>query len=181
MALLLLTGMRRGEVLGLRWDDIDFAKKTIYVRRNVTYPTNQPNITSTKTENGVRQIPLDDNLAILLDRPEHPRGFIVGGRHPITLMAYRWMYERIEKQVDLHEATAHIFRHSYLTMLDAAGVDPKTLQVIAGHGDIRITMNRYVHEREKDIEAAGVKLNSMMNVTLEPRPEQGKEQETSAA
>lgn len=52
MALLLLTGMRRGEVLGLRWEDIDFEKKMISVQRNITFPTNQPNITTPKTENG---------------------------------------------------------------------------------------------------------------------------------
>ncbi len=170
MALLLLTGMRRGEVLGLRWEDIDFEKKMISVQRNVTFPTNQPNITTPKTENGVRQVPMDDNLIILLDRPAHAKGYVIGGRKPITLMAYRWMYEKIERQVDLHEATAHIFRHSYLTLLDAAGVDPKTLQSIAGHGDFKITKTRYVHGRDKDISAAGAKLSSLMNVSLSERP-----------
>ena len=170
MALLLLTGMRRGEVLGLRWEDIDFEKNMISVQRNVTFPTNQPNITTPKTENGIRQVPVDDNLITLLDRPTHAKGYVIGGRKPITLMRYRYMYEKIERQVDLHEATAHIFRHSYLTLLDAAGVDPKTLQSIAGHGDFKITMNRYVHGREKEISAAGAKLSSLMNVSLSERP-----------
>ena len=174
MALLLLTGMRRGEVLGLRWEDIDFEKKMLSVQRNVTFPSNQPNITTPKTENGVRQVPVDDNLIILLDRPTHAKGYVIGGRKPITLTQYRYMYEKIERQVDLHEATAHIFRHSYLTLLDAAGVDPKTLQSIAGHGDFKITMNRYVHGREKEISAAGTKLSSMMNVSLSERPTTGK-------
>jgi integrase len=112
MALLLLTGMRRGEVLGLRWEDIDFEKKIISVQRNISFPTNQPNITTPKTENGVRQVPLDDNLIVLLDLPAHAKGYVVGGRKPITLMRHRYVYEKIEWQVDLHEATAHIFRHN---------------------------------------------------------------------
>jgi len=148
------------------WEDIDTEKQMISVCRNVTYPTNQPNITTTKTKNGVRKVPADDNLILLLDRPGAAAGYIVGGDKPVTLAYYTAMYERIERQVDLHEATAHIFRHSYLTLLDAAGVDPKTLQVIAGHGDIRITMNRYVHGREQEISDAGTKLSSLMNVSL---------------
>ena len=80
MALLLLTGMRRGEVLGLKWEDIDFEKKMISVRRNVTFPNNQPKITTPKTENGVRQVPVDDNLIALLDRSEHAKGYVIGGR-----------------------------------------------------------------------------------------------------
>ncbi len=169
MALLLLTGMRRGEVLGLRWEDIDFKKRMISVRRNVTFPTNQPNITTPKTENGVRQIPIDENLIALLDRPAHAKGYVIGGRAPLTLMRYRWMYEKIEQRVNLHDATAHIFRHSYLTLLDAAGVDPKTLQNIAGHGDFKITMNRYVHGREKEIAAAGAKFSGMLKASLSER------------
>ncbi len=171
MALLLLTGMRRGEMLGLKWEDIDFEKKMISVCRNVTYPTNQPNLTTPKTKNGMRNIPADENLILLLDRPDKADGYIVGGDTPVTLAQYNALYARIDKQVNLHDATAHIFRHSYLTLLDAAGVDPKTLQVIAGHGDIRITMNRYVHGREQEIAQASSKLNSLMNQPLhEPDP-----------
>lgn len=161
--------MRRGEVLGLMWEDVDFGQRMISVCRSVTYPANQPNITTTKTKNGVRKVPADDNLILLLDRSENASGYIVGGEKPVTLARYNAMCERIEKQVDLHDATAHIFRHSYLTLLDAAGVDPKTLQVIAGHGDIRITMNRYVHGREQEITEAGAKLNSLMNIALPDR------------
>jgi integrase len=119
----------------------------------------------------MRKIPADENLILLLDRPDKADGYIVGGDTPVTLAQYNALYARIDKQVNLHDATAHIFRHSYLTLLDAAGVDPKTLQVIAGHGDIRITMNRYVHGREQEIAQAGSKLNSLMNQPLhEPDP-----------
>ena len=90
------------------------------------------------------------------------------------------MYGQIEKQVDLHDATAHIFRHSYLPLLDAA----RGSQDAAGHRRAGGYPNHHepdVHEREKDIEAAGVKLNNMMNVSLKPRSEEEKGRETSAA
>lgn len=161
-ALLLLTGMRRGEVLGLKWDDMDFEKKLIHVARNVTFADNQPEITTTKTKNGVRDIPLDPQLAMLLHPHVGATGFIIGGDKPISLTTYKNMFKRIEQQIDLQGATAHIFRHSYLTLLDEAGVSPKIIQAIAGHGDIKITMNRYVHEREKDVISAGGKFNSLL-------------------
>ena len=60
-------------------------------------------------------------------------------------MSYRGRMERIEATIDPHGATAHIFRHSYLTYAAGLGTDLKTLQSIAGHADIQTTTNRYVH------------------------------------
>lgn len=162
MSLLLFTGMRRGEVLGLQWEDIDFEAGLIHVKRNVTYAENQPHIGTPKTKKGTRAIPLDDNLRELL-KPYQPSGFIIGGEAPISRMSYRRRWERIEKQVDLHGATAHIFRHSYLTLAAGVGTDVKTLQTIAGHADIQITMNRYVHAQTGNIIEAGKKMSSLLN------------------
>ena len=71
--------------------------------------------------------------------------------------------QKIRKAVDLHGATAHVFRHSYLTMLDEAGVDPKTLQYIAGHGNFSFTMKRYVHGSKKAAQEAGVKFEMLIS------------------
>ena len=93
-------------------------------------------------------------------------GYIIGEQKtPITGTAYQCMFEKIRKAVDLHGATAHVFRHSYLTMLDEAGVEPKTLQYIAGHGNFSFTMNRYVHGRKKAAQEAGVKFEKLINKT----------------
>lgn len=70
------------------------------------------------------------------------------------------MWERIGKKIDLHGTTAHVFRHTYITMA-AAHVDIKTLQSIAGHADISTTMNRYAHGREDKIIEAGQALRTM--------------------
>jgi len=58
---------------------------------------------------------------------------------------------------------------------------PKTLQSIAGHGDFKITMNRYVHGREKEIAAAGAKLSGMMKASLSERQAGGKSSDRDAA
>ena len=55
-----------------------------------------------------------------------------------------------------HGATAHTFRHTYLTILARTGIDVKTPQAIAGHSDIQITMNKYVHRQTDKISDAGL-------------------------
>ena len=163
MALLLFTGMRRGEILGLRWEDIDFEKRMIEVRRNATYAENQAQITTPKTSNGYRTLPLYEQLIDFLGEPKKC-GYIIGEKqHPISDTTYRNMFNHIRNTVDLHDATAHIFRHSYLTMLDEAGVDPKTLQYIAGHGNFSFTMTRYVHGRKKAALQAGEKFEALLD------------------
>lgn len=161
MALLLFTGLRRGEVLGLRWEDLDFAKELIHIRRNVTYTSNQPIIGTPKSKSGIRDIPL---LTQMLDsvKPLEVTGYIVGGDSPITLMKYERSMERIKGIVDLHGATAHIFRHSFLTLLSNAGIEPKTIQAIGGHADIQTTMNRYVHSQQNQIRNAGKTMGKIL-------------------
>ncbi len=62
--------------------------------------------------------------------------------------------ERNERTIDMNRETAHVFRHSYATMLNATGASPKTIQGIIGHADISTTMNRYVHGvKEQEVEA----------------------------
>lgn len=163
MALFLFTGMRRGEVLGLRWEDIDLEKKSIEVKRNATYADNQAEVTSPKTTNGYRTLPLYGQLIDFL-APFGKKGYVIGGsdKKPISQTQYNNMFYAINKRIDLHDATAHVFRHSYLTMLDEAGVDPKTLQYIAGHGNFSFTMTRYVHGRERAALSAGEKFESLL-------------------
>lgn len=160
LALLIYTGERRGEALGLRWEDIDFDDDMIYVKRAVSFPTNQPTIGETKSRAGIRAIPLLPELKRILSAYRKQDGFIVGdGDKPLTERSYRRAYERIKKKLELHGATAHVFRHTFLTMAVDA-VDLKTLQTIAGHAS-HITTMRYVHKRDEKIAEARNKLTGM--------------------
>lgn len=79
LAILLYTGMRRGEVLALRWEKIDWKRRLIYVDQAVTFLNNQPVVGPTKRETGNRFIPLDDHLADVLRPFRQISGYVVGG------------------------------------------------------------------------------------------------------
>ena len=146
LALCLFTAMRRGEVLGLRWEDISDNK--IHVQRNVTHPQrNQPCITTPKTKAGTRSIPLTEPLKQML-QPFEKSGYIIGGENPYSLTSYRAMWRRITKKIDMHGATPHVLRHSYLTYAVGTTTDFKTIQGISGHSDVFTLMNRYAHPQD---------------------------------
>ena len=150
LSLIIFTGMRRGEVLALRWEDVDFDENIINVQRNVTYTNNQPFVGSPKTNSGYRAVPILDELLSFLF-PYEKTGYIVFGTDsetPMTLQAFRCMMDRIHSTIDLHGATAHVFRHTMGTMLNDAQADVKTIQGILGQSDYKTTMDRYVHPRE---------------------------------
>ena len=158
MALLLYTGLRRGEVLGLRWEDVDKFRGVIHISRNVTYHSSTALVGTPKTENGYRDVPLVPHLAAILD-PIETNGYIIASpkkpSEPLCHSTYVRTWKRINDMIDLHGATPHTFRHTYLTILAGLNIDVKTLQAIAGHADIQITMNRYVHKRIEGLTEAG--------------------------
>ena len=157
LAILIFTGMRRGEALGLCWNDINWQKGLIHIERAVTFHNNQPKTGEPKSKAGTRFVPLDDVLKEVLIPHQKPSGFIIGdGEKPITERTFSRMWQRIGKKIDLYGATPHIFRHTYITLAASSGIDVKTLQEISGHSDIRMTMETYADMREaKVVEARG--------------------------
>lgn len=156
LALFLYTGMRRGEVLGLRWENIDWKRRLIFVEQAVTFHNNQPILGDPKSEAGKRSIPLDERLVNILRPHRQLNGFIIGdGLRPVTERTFIRTWQRIGRTINLYDATPHVFRHTYLTIAASSGLDIKTLQSIAGHADIQMTMNCYVHKREEKVMEAG--------------------------
>lgn len=80
----------------------------------------------------------------------------------ITEQAYQRTWERISRTINLHGATAHVFRHTFATIA-APYLDIKTLQTIMGHADIETTLDRYTHAQEERIRAAGELLTGKFN------------------
>ena len=73
-----------------------------------------------------------------------------------------WMDSRIKRKVDLHGATPHVLRHTYLTTAAGENIDPKTLQSMAGHADHQVTMNVYVHPKKENVAKAGQMMDALL-------------------
>ena len=159
MALLCFTGMRRGEILGLKWDYVQ--EDQIIVRSEIIFKGNSPIYHEyTKSAAGIRKIPIQNELKPFLEK--RGRGFVFGADKPYSQCKFTRMWERIGKKINLYGATPHVFRHTYLTMLAASGVDPKTIQVIAGHSDFSFTFNKYIDKSGRNVQDAGDQLSCYM-------------------
>jgi integrase len=158
----LLTGLRKGEILALQWQDINFEDKCISVTKSVEHIGKKPHLKEPKTKSGTRTVPLLDMLALrLLPLADKPNLFIFsedGGRSPLYEHRYTKFYKEYQQEVGI-TATAHQLRHSYATIAVELDVNPKDLQATLGHADISTTMNVYAAVRKKSIEKVAEKLN----------------------
>lgn len=162
--LCLYAGLRRGEALGLRYEDIDRKAKLIHVRRSVYFVGNNPHTKAPKTENSKRDVLLLDALAARLPTGS---GYIFVGEcgEPISRDRYRDRWKSYCKYIGFPDLTAHQLRHGFATILYEAGVPDKDAQELLGHSDITLTRNIYTHIRS----AQKAKTADLINSYLEPK------------
>ena len=160
-------GLRRGEICGLSWGDIDFERGIVDISHSFD---TLGNLKETKTKAGMRLLPLPENVAEALK--EHKRaqkerydrtnqwrkpheGYIeqtdespvISDKYGTRLLPStlsRWWTEDRTKY-GLEGWCLHELRHTYLTMLALSGVHPKVMQELAGHYSSQITMDIYTH------------------------------------
>ena len=152
------TGMRRGEIAGLRWDDVDFKKKVIHVRHNAVMGRYETTISDElKTSAGKRDIPMSEELEEWLlprKKSSHSQYVIAMENHqPLTKSSYKSMWKLIERELPEAHVTAHILRHTYITRLFEAGLDIKEVQYLAGHSTVDMTLRVYTHYDRRSREA----------------------------
>lgn len=152
----LLTGMRIGEVLGLKWKDIDFDRKIVNVERNVTISydpelkTQRYLLGAPKTAKGFRTIPLlptlKNALKIISGKMPSDELFVVGNSNKPKSHSYvRDCFDRLLKRNNLPDINFHGLRHTFATLLVESGGDIKTISDILGHANVATTLNLYVH------------------------------------
>lgn len=137
---LCFTSMRRGEILGLRWRDIDFVANEIHIRNNVTFPNGQNDpVTGAPKDDSYGVIHLSADLAAKI-APYVGKGYVIPyssdqKTRPMTRSMFSKMWARCRKILNLKGATSHSFRASYATMMNAhcTQVDPKVLQGALRH------------------------------------------------
>lgn len=160
-AVCLYAGLRRGEALALRYEDIDRKRNIITVNKSIEFLANNPNIKTTKTEAGSREVILLQVLADLI--PKGKKGYIFcrddGGL--LTKTQYRRKWAAYCKAIG-YEITAHQLRHGYATILYEAGIPDKDAQELLGHSNIVLTRNIYTHIRQSRKTETADKLNAFV-------------------
>ena len=159
--LILYTGLRIGEALALQYQDVDFRKKIIHVTKAIDHIGNRPVVSTTKTENGVRDIPLLPQLEALLPKKKPPTDYIVSGEKPLTKSALDKRWKKWEKDHDVR-FDRHSIRHTYATILFESGVDVKSAQRLLGHANFSTTMDIYTHLSDQHLREATDKLKEYL-------------------
>ena len=142
-----LTGMRRGELLALLWDDIDIDRQQIHVRRALW----RGQITSPKSRRSQGAIDMTDTLTRALQRlAERPHGPLVfSGPEGQPLdpdnLSHRRFPRALRQAGIVRHVRLHDLRHTYASLLIAQGAHPKYIQVQMGHASIQTTLDRYGH------------------------------------
>lgn len=172
--MLMYTGLRIGELLALKWEDIDFEENVIHVTKSVYYMSGTPRIKEPKTEAGTRTVGLLRRLREVL-LPRVGEGYIFGGDTPLTRADNRRVWDNALRQAGLyrnhHEpplVTPHRLRHAYATMLFDAGVDIKDAQSQLGHANTAITQNVYTHIRAARRTATTRRLDEFLDSRQSP-------------
>ena len=181
--LLLYTGLRRGELCGLNWSDIDFDNNLITVNKSVLYlPKKGVFEDSTKNKSSDRVLHIPDDMIVLLKeyRSEQLQLRLLMGDlwqnsgkvftsqnggliNPDYLSTW---FNRFLKRHNLPNVHIHTLRHTSATLLIAGGVDIATVSKRLGHADKTTTLNIYTHAIKSADEAAAEKLNQILNPTL---------------
>lgn len=143
------TGMRKGELLALRWEDVAVRERRILINKSVYHENNVPKIKTPKTKAGIRTVPI---LDALLPYMTGSKGLVFPNEHG-TLMSetqYQRQWELYTKATGI-QCTAHQLRHLYATILFEQNISPRDAMALLGHKNIQTTMDVYTDIRKQRI------------------------------
>ena len=153
----LTTGLRIGEICGLKWSDINTDNGTITVNRTIERiyivegerKHTELVINTPKTKNSCREIPMNKELQAMvkpLKKVVNTDFYVLTNEEkPTEPRTYRNYYHRLMKRLDIPRLKYHGLRHSFATRCIESNCDYKTVSVLLGHANITTTLNLYVH------------------------------------
>lgn len=173
------TGMRRGELLGLRWRDLDLdAARASIVQTLIDGPT-APQLSEPKTDHGRRSLALDggtvavlrahrkaqaaEKLALGPAYEDHELVFCREDGVPLWPRTFSRTFDRLVKGAELPRIRFHDLRHGHATLSLQAGIHPKVVSERLGHANIGITLDTYSHAVPAMQEDAAAKVAALID------------------
>ena len=147
----LLAGLRRGELLGLKWDDVDLKNGILHVRRQIMRQNGAVVEAPLKTKNSYRSIAIPADAVEVLKTQREKVGcgseyvFPSPTGGPISPDSVLHMLQRVLKRAGLPRIRFHDLRHTFATMALQNGVDVKTVSSMLGHYSAGFTLDTYAH------------------------------------
>ena len=160
IAIILKTGLRRGELLALEWSDISLENKSIVVNKAIKDGSGSPIIGVPKSKAGYRTILFDEELLEILTKipKKENTDLLISNLNGKPVSPTNWYHRKYkpalekivsyyaEQGIDIPILSPHELRHSYGTILYNRGVDLRTIQKVMGHSDLNTTSQIYVHD-----------------------------------
>lgn len=147
--LLATTGMRRGEALGLKWENVDLDARVIAIRQTLILVGSQPHFSEPKSARSRRVIVLDSTTSDVLRRLCRPSAgalvFSAPDGTPLHPGAVSARFRQLVAASGLPRIRLHDLRHTYATLALQAGVHPKIVSERLGHSTIALTLDVYSH------------------------------------
>lgn len=146
----LATGLRRGELLGLKWTDIDFQRGTMKIQRAISRQNGKVTAVPLKTKNAYRTLPLSaDAIGVLYAQKKRTGSsewvFPSPNGTPMSPDSVLHMLQRVLKRAGLPRIRFHDLRHTFATLALQNGVDVKTVSSMLGHYSAGFTLDTYAH------------------------------------
>lgn len=150
----LFMGLRIGELCGLKWEDVDFKHKTLYIRRTVQRISSADGnrktkvvISAPKSATSFREIAIPDMLMKYFEmfRDEADHFILSGADKPVEPRTMQYRYKKILQSAEVENHNYHKLRHTFATNSAEKGFNVKALSAVLGHSSVTLTLNRYIH------------------------------------
>lgn len=166
--ILAYTGLRWGELVGLRVGDVDLDARRVRVRRSITQVGGKLVSGSTKSKAGLRSVPIPQRIVAILKariegRPTHepavtsPRGALLGRENWVR--SVKWDAQR--QTLGRPTLRIHDLRHTYASLARSAGADLRLLQRTLGHASITVTAHTYADLYDSELDAVADALDAL--------------------